>query len=580
MDAPETHHEGLIGGARIKPRRRANGSLGNELNSEGDAESKPESRPPLQADEPLSIVVVEDDSTDAMILQRALSRCVQPISMRVATTFKAFCDLVHAEMPHIVLMDLGLGDCNGLEAVQTAVRLFPDLPIIVLTGLDHEPTARKAIDFGAQDYLLKPQNDGDQLRSRLVFALQRHYLKRIDRELIENLEVAASIDPLTGLLNRSSLYAETYRQHRIALRSGSPLSIGVIDLDYFKVVNDTHGHHVGDEVLNGFAERLTRLFRASDIFGRIGGEEFCCVLPSTDREQASIWGLRTCEAIRAAPFETSAGQIDLTCSIGVATLNDSIKDISDLLGLADEASRIAKRSGRDRVISDLSSTQEAGKQTALAVTQSVFSSMDQLTAGELMLPLVATISAERTARDAARVMLDLRVDAVAVLDASGKLQSLLAEEEIVSHLLRDGRWDENVATMASRSVVFPEKASIGKVWEFFQRVPVRRLVIENSMREPVGIINRGQILRWCFNLAEESHGQLNVQAKIPQASLSAMFSERSQALFESLAAGSGADEISMIASISSLQDLLAQALHMVTSHHSDSNEVKGMSSLV
>lgn len=169
--------------------------------------------------------------------------------------------------------------------------------------------------------------------------------KEYERQLVE----LATTDGLTGALNRRAFMEDAELQHQLALRHARPLSLMMVDADHFKKVNDTHGHHVGDQVLI----RLTRVIQASlrgtDRLGRIGGEEFAVLMPETSLEQAGIVCERLLRAVRETEVEADAGKpLKFTVSIGIATLAPDSRSIDTLMRQADAALYRAKADGRDR----------------------------------------------------------------------------------------------------------------------------------------------------------------------------------------------------------------------------------------
>jgi diguanylate cyclase (GGDEF)-like protein len=171
----------------------------------------------------------------------------------------------------------------------------------------------------------------------------------------------ATTDALTGLLNRANTLSGLKAEIQRAERSNLPLSVLMLDLDFFKRVNDQHGHAIGDEVLTGFTDRCNAQLRSIDLFGRLGGEEFLIVMPGTSVEEA----LTAAERIRAAfdsrPLKTPHGPFNITLSLGVTTHkfvkslsdrtqeNDSELLVKTLLHRADQALYQAKSEGRNCV---------------------------------------------------------------------------------------------------------------------------------------------------------------------------------------------------------------------------------------
>jgi diguanylate cyclase (GGDEF)-like protein len=157
-------------------------------------------------------------------------------------------------------------------------------------------------------------------------------------------------DSLTGILNRSYLTEMATREFALARRHGYALSVAMLDIDRFKLVNDTYGHAIGDKVIQQLAQTCSESLRVIDHFGRIGGEEFVCVLPETSEAAALICAERLRCNIEAIRMSTPQGELRFTISIGVAVLNKTHADWDAVLKDADIALYQAKREGRNRVI--------------------------------------------------------------------------------------------------------------------------------------------------------------------------------------------------------------------------------------
>ena len=186
-------------------------------------------------------------------------------------------------------------------------------------------------------------------------AIGTHILKLVamdplERAFHETLLDQSTKDPLTGLGNRSATLAEIQSRFELSRRHGRPISVIMCDLDHFKQINDQHGHGAGDIVLAGFGERVRLNLRGTDLAGRIGGEEFLLILPETDAAGAHLLA----ERLRASLSDTlhllPKGQIQVTCSLGVAQWIQEDRDAGALLGRADEALYEAKRQGRNQVV--------------------------------------------------------------------------------------------------------------------------------------------------------------------------------------------------------------------------------------
>ena len=194
----------------------------------------------------------------------------------------------------------------------------------------------------------------------VVYGIAFKFLRKSTEKLKEAqgmLEIYAASDPLTGLYNRRHLLVRARQElarlqrERVHVGGHGCMSFTMLDLDHFKKVNDAYGHLVGDEVLKETARRILATTRAYDLVGRLGGEEFVIVHPDVDYQQAQGIASRIWGAIRAEPYAIEGKKINVTASLGVATLDPAAeKDFTPALGRADRALYDAKNAGRDRVV--------------------------------------------------------------------------------------------------------------------------------------------------------------------------------------------------------------------------------------
>ena len=152
----------------------------------------------------------------------------------------------------------------------------PEIPLVILTGLDDESLGLSAVQWGAQDYLVKGHADGNLLARCLLYSIERQRMQATLRNL-------SLTDPLTGLYNRRGLAALGKQQLKTARRNKSSLSLVLADLDGLKQINDTQGHQQGDAAIIEIANALKETFRQSDILARLGGDEFAALLPMAPR---------------------------------------------------------------------------------------------------------------------------------------------------------------------------------------------------------------------------------------------------------------------------------------------------------
>ena len=189
-------------------------------------------------------------------------------------------------------------------------------------------------------------------------ALGNHVLKLVGMDPLERAFHAVLLDQstrdaLTGLGNRRTILEELQSRFDLSRRHNRPLTVIMCDLDHFKAINDTLGHGAGDQVLSEFGARVRHSLRTSDLAGRIGGEEFLLVLPETDMEGALLLAERLRATTGEAVFNLSTGERTVTCSLGVAQRAAEDRDGGALMARADGALYVAKRNGRNQVVSDI-----------------------------------------------------------------------------------------------------------------------------------------------------------------------------------------------------------------------------------
>jgi diguanylate cyclase (GGDEF)-like protein len=163
------------------------------------------------------------------------------------------------------------------------------------------------------------------------------------------MEQLAITDPLTGLYNRRHFFFLATTEMERAARYNKDLSVIMIDLDHFKLVNDTYGHKTGDQVLQSIAQSANQALRRIDVMGRYGGEEFAILLPETNMEKGMIVAERLRALIDHTAIPTGQGEIKITACFGLAGLETCPPDIDILLDCADKALYAAKQAGRNQV---------------------------------------------------------------------------------------------------------------------------------------------------------------------------------------------------------------------------------------
>ena len=311
---------------------------------------------------PIRVLLVEDEpitraTMEAMLLniagRKVYTACNGQEAMAKALEI----------MPHIIVTDWrmpvmdGIDLCRALRATEWGQSIY----LIMLTGIDAEEEVIQAFEAGVDDYVTKPVNER-AIRARMRAALHyvqlresweqdRAQLKQFAAALAvtnRRLQHAAHTDLLTGLPNRRAGLDILNHAWSTALRSGQAVSVMMVDVDYFKNINDTHGHAVGDKVLVELGKVIRSSVRSDDQVCRLGGEEFLVVCQNTDVAATLQVAERLRENVRGTALFAGETRVPTTVSIGVACKEPGMVDVDELVKAADKALYGAKHAGRNR----------------------------------------------------------------------------------------------------------------------------------------------------------------------------------------------------------------------------------------
>ena len=227
------------------------------------------------------------------------------------------------------------------------------MPILAICDGDDNARMMRGLEIGVNDYLMRPIDKNELLARVRTQIRKKRYTERLRDNVQQSIEMAIT-DALTGLYNRRYMESHLGALVEQAAARGKPLTALVLDIDYFKSINDTYGHDAGDDVLREFATRIKKSIRGIDLACRLGGEEFVIVMPETDMAVATIVAERLRRRIASEPFAIQQGtkRIEVTISIGIATLDTADDNAATILKRADQALYRAKRDGRNRVVAD------------------------------------------------------------------------------------------------------------------------------------------------------------------------------------------------------------------------------------
>jgi len=440
------------------------------------------------------VLIVDDDAGQRHLMQEMLSRAGYEV--RNAEDANAALAAIEEDCPHYLLTDWLMPGMTGVELCRQVRQL--ELPhylyVFIITWKSEQSAVVEGLSAGADDFLVKPIR-ADELLARMQTGARILALERRLREM-------ARIDPLTGVLSRRAFHEQAERELRRASRHRLPLSCVMIDIDYFKKVNDTHGHPAGDTVLRELGQILQANCRGGDYLGRYGGEEFCALLTETREEGALVWAERARSAVHEGRIKLGNTALAVSASFGVAELLNDTAGVSALIDMADQALLVAKQSGRDRVVPYRALT-DAGS-LAMAGVSNPF---EGVVARNVMSAVVACLREDETVGQATEFLLRFRINSCPVVDEQGKLSGVLSEKDVIATLTEKDCWSKPVRAVMQRNVVsYEEEAPVKAIYDFLCRVSIRRVVIVHD-GVPTGIISRGSLLRWYSNwLTAHGHG--------------------------------------------------------------------------
>lgn len=431
------------------------------------------------------VLVADDDPAMVRLLSSLLSK--NGYFVETAADGLQAIQMAQDTCPDFLIVDWEMPGLTGPEVCRRIREA--ELPryvyTLLLTARSKMDDVVQGLEAGADDFLSKPVVS-TELLARL------HAGRRV-LDLEACLLRTAAQDPLTGVLNRRAFFEQFNREWSRSSRYGLPMSCVILDVDFFKSVNDRYGHATGDQVIQLVANLMTEFSRASDYVCRLGGEEFCALLPETDESQAAVWADRVRQALpeRAAKILPDAQQV--TGSFGVAGRSPDVSTPEALVDRADQALLAAKQCGRNRVIQHRSLDEITAETAEIGKYSDLFT---HVTAKDVMTQPISALADADDLDHASKFLIRLGINSAPVVDAHGLLVGILSEKDVLASLSESGAWQRRVEEVMTRHVVsFAEDTPIRAIYEFLMRLPVRRVVIVRDGK-PTGVISRGAMLRW------------------------------------------------------------------------------------
>jgi diguanylate cyclase (GGDEF)-like protein len=298
------------------------------------------------------ILAIDDTPVNLKTLVAVL---VDEYELQIATSGEEGLLYASNSVPDLILLDIMMPSMDGYEICRRlkADPKLKDVPVVFITALSEAEAEATGLDLGAVDFLTKPINV-PIARKRIHNHLEREHLRKVVEAQRDALEQLARTDSLTGLTNRRYFLELADREIKRAIRQGDGFSLLMIDIDHFKNINDTYGHHCGDLALQHFAGLCKSTLRSIDVFGRLGGEEFAAFLPSADAANAREVAERLRWTAESNELLLSAGEpLRFTVSVGIVTVPQarvrSGITVDSLVEQADQEMYRAKNGGRNQV---------------------------------------------------------------------------------------------------------------------------------------------------------------------------------------------------------------------------------------
>jgi len=445
-------------------------------------------------------ILIVDDDPDFL---KQLTQLLESSGHRVRTVSNGSqaLQMMLQECPDVLITDWDIPDFDGLELCRRVRQLHQRklLPhytyIILFTAFAEKKHYLDGLEAGA-DYLVEKMTENTtgfylEIRARLKAALRT-------RKLETDLEFAAKYDAMTKLLNRVKFYNSAQVIWDRSIKNKFPLSLIMLDCDFFKRVNDIHGHLVGDHVLQEMAAILKNFSRTTDLLCRYGGEEFCVLLPGCNEKTAWNWAERIRKQFEKFPIKYESLEIPITASFGVAERMDDMLRFDHLVEKADQALLFAKEIGRNRSICFSETIAEDSEYTQEHLT--FHNLFEGVFARDIMIPTNLSVNLTETISNVVDFFLQTQIESLPVVDKKGHFCGMISDKIFISLIGNKTRWNEPIGDLVTKSVIsYPAETPLRVIFDFLCRVSIRQIVIVEENR-PIGFLNRSNLLRWLRNV--------------------------------------------------------------------------------
>lgn len=444
-----------------------------------------------------NILIADDDPAILRLFTHILEQGGHHV--RTAADGNLALHLILQDCPDVLITDWMMPGLDGLELCRRIRQLHQRkvLPhytyILLLTAQTGKHYFIEGLESGADDFLEKSAesltNLRVEIRARLKAALRT-------RKLEKDLEFAAKYDATTKLLNRPTFFEFAQVVWDRSIKNKFPLSVVMFDCDFFKRVNDIHGHLAGDAVLREIGSVLRQFSRSSDIITRYGGEEFCVMLPGCNEKTAWNWAERVREQFEKVPVRHEKLDIPITVSFGIAERADDTTHLDQLIDRADQALLFAKETGRNRSICYSETISEDTSKSISAELRRVYDLFHNVHAKDVMVQIPQLITQETLFSKVIDILLDTEIEDIPVVDAVGNMVGVLSEKSCLTMIGTRERWAEPIGDLVVPNVItYPSETPLRDIFNFLCRTSIRQVILVDGPK-PVGTIGRLSILRW------------------------------------------------------------------------------------
>lgn len=506
------------------------------------------------------VLVVDDDRLIRTLIREFLTR--EGYEVVTAENCREALEVLEEEKHEFkfLVTDWELPDGSGIDLIRHVRHVVSShyMYIVMATSHGNRENLTQALNAGADDFLAKPIDRGElvaRMRSgQRILALETR------------LTHLANSDLLTGLPTRRVFEDMVAKEWSRARRYRLPLSCVIFDIDYFKRINDVHGHASGDQVLREVGRVFADSVRKSDIICRYGGEEFCAVLPETSSSQACIWAENLRKRIAETEIILDSAVVNVTSSFGVAEAMAEMEELDDLVEIADQCLIEAKQKGRNQVVS-FNNLQESINSDSTGHLDLVFGGA---VSADAMTPVVSTVTPDSSVVEISQFFLNYRIPSAPVVDNDGNLVGIVSEKDLMSVACRPNPHEITIGEVMRKNLIcYPPNIPLRVVWEFLNRVSIRTVLISENGKT-LGVLSRQSILRWLANTTWKHNGTPGLEGDTANGSskrlevAAKLLSETSRQLTNDVEVRSEDEHAAMvIGTVSKMQDLMTDLLEAV-----------------